>query len=113
VRAGRLSRRVAYQTSAESRNALNEAFPTWSTVGTYWAEVRGLTGREVYHASQTKAEAPHVLTLRYPGFRPSPAARFVYGARIFDVISVINVDERNRQVEVLVNEQPVPPAESP
>jgi SPP1 family predicted phage head-tail adaptor len=117
VRAGPLRRRVQYQTSAPAADAYGQEQPAWTTVGTYFAAIRSPTGREATNALQQKAVGTHVVTVRWQGSTPSPAGRLLYAegslpVRVFNISAVLNVDERNRQVDFLVEEL-VGPVELP
>ena len=49
MRAGTLRKRVTLQMPVMTADALGQTLSpnsTWTTVGTYWGEIRGLTGRE-------------------------------------------------------------------
>jgi SPP1 family predicted phage head-tail adaptor len=110
MRAGKLSRRVTYQVETKTRDGLGDESLAWSDVGTYWAEVRSPTGTEALNASQIKAVATHVIVHRYPGFVPSPNARYLYGTRVFNIRWASDVEERRRRVTAFCEEQvsPVP-----
>ena len=101
MRAGRLNRRVQYQTLSEGADSLGQEEPTFTTQGTYWALIRNPGSTEALNASQMKCEASHILVMRYSGFVPSPTGRFLYGSRVFNVTGVLNIDERNREIRVM------------
>lgn len=71
--------------------------------GPFWAHVEPLEGAEQIQAMQTGMQRPHRFTMRYqPGM--TGATRIVYGSRIFDVKSVVDSDERHRELIVLADE---------
>ncbi|WP_139121850.1 phage head closure protein, partial [Piscirickettsia litoralis] len=54
-------------------------------------------GRELFSAHQFYSEITHTVTLRYtPGI--TPAMRVYFEGRYFEILSVINRDERNREL---------------
>jgi SPP1 family predicted phage head-tail adaptor len=58
------------------------------------AAIRQLNGREQSESQQMKATATHEVKLRYyPGL--TPQHRLIWGARIFNIVSVDNVEEAN------------------
>lgn len=115
MQAGQLRRRVTVQQPAQAPDRYGQLADTWADVGTYWAFVRTPTGREAIIAQQFKAELTHVVTMRYLGSAPlGPNMRLAYKGRIFNVLDVLNVDERNRQYDVHCQEVvAVPPPSYP
>lgn len=78
-------------------------------MGDAYAEVRPLAGRELEWARQVDARISHKVTLRYiPGlsttWRLVMPARYEAQDRYFQVVSAINVDERDRELELMCTE---------
>ena len=93
--------RGATQTTSGQHVADWQAFAT----GVY-ASIEPLTGRE-YWLSQAVPQAvtTHKIRMRWsPNWTLNPKHRIVWGARIFDVLSVRDVEERRRELEVLATE---------
>jgi SPP1 family predicted phage head-tail adaptor len=111
VKGGKLRKRVQYQESTDTVDDNGQLLRAWNTVYTCWGEIRALTGREAMTATQLKGTVLHTVTIRYQGSMPTPLGRLLYGARIFNITSVLNPDERNRQVDLGVTEviSPVTP----
>lgn len=107
-RAGLYRQRVTLQQLAtpETFDTFGQPVRTWNTVGTYWAEVRPLQGHEAIVAKQIKAEASHLITMRYLGTSVTlnPTDQFLLGSRVFGVVQVLNAEERNRRYEIIVRE---------
>jgi len=104
---GRLRQVVTLQNPGpEAFDAFRQPVPAWTTVGTFSASVRPLAGREAIVAKQVKAEATHMITMRYlgPTVAIDPTSRLLYGSRVFNVVQVTNVEERHRWYEVTVQE---------
>lgn len=113
TRAGPKRQRVSLQTLSESQDSFGQKIPSWTTQGNYWAEVKNLSGREAVNAKQVKADTTHQVTMRYigalfttPGLLPS--MRLLYKSRVFNILWVNNVDERNREYQLLCQEYVVP-----
>lgn len=105
MQAGRLRHRVIIQSAVEARNAYGEAIKTWSTVATVYASVEPIRGREMFDAEQVQSEVTHRVRLRYrPGL--TSQMRLLFNARTFEVQTVINVNERNREVQLMCKETP-------
>ena len=80
----------------------------WTTIGTYSLYLRPLSTKEAAVARQIKAEATHNATTRWLGnsVQINPTCRFVTvdGKRVFGIVQVLNVEERNRQYEMILME---------
>jgi SPP1 family predicted phage head-tail adaptor len=72
------------------------------------ASIEPLSGREQLLAGQMEAELTHRIRIRfYPGVKPH--WRIVYndllnGTRVFDIDSVINPEEKHRELELMCTE---------
>lgn len=77
---------------------------TWVEVVTLFADVRPIGGTERVEADRLEGQITHEITLR---FRQGvvPAMRFRKGARLFQVLSVINVEERDRWLKCRCEER--------
>lgn len=108
IPSGRLRQKVTLQQlqTPETFDSFGQPLKAWTTVGTFWAEIRPLIGQEAYVARQMKAEATHMMTLRYlgGGVTLNPTMQFLYGDRTFGIVEVRNVDERNWQYDLTVRE---------
>lgn len=103
MQAGKLRHRVDIQKPTNAQNSLGETVPTFVDQDRVWAEVMPLSGRELLAARQTTGEVTHQVTIRWrDGLTPTHRIRF--GTRIFEILSVINVEERNREMRVLCKE---------
>ena len=100
VTAGKLDKRVTLQSATEARDGHGQAIPIWSDVATVWAVIDPIRGREYFAAQQVSAETTHRVTIRWRS-GVSPKWRVVYGSRTFRIESVINVRERNEQIELM------------
>lgn len=100
---GQQRRRVEIQQALETRNELGEPELTWSKVTEAHAAIVRLRGREYFAGQQSKAEADVRITI---GYQPNIAAkmRVTDGDRLFDIESVIDIDDRNRTLELMCKE---------
>jgi head-tail adaptor len=100
---GRMRHRVTLQVLPDvpaAGTAGDEDRP-FTTVGTYWALVEPLSGRALFNAQQLTATIDYRITMRC--FGPLvPGNRLIFqGTRVFNVESVIRVDERNAYYLIL------------
>jgi SPP1 family predicted phage head-tail adaptor len=111
--AGPKRQRVTIQTLSEARDSYGQNIKSWASAGPYWARVKNLSGREAVNAKQIKADTTHLVEMRYigtlfstPGLLPS--MRLLFNSRVFNILWVNNVDERNREYQLLCQEFVVP-----
>jgi SPP1 family predicted phage head-tail adaptor len=97
MRAGTLNRRVQLQRPVTDVDAEGRTGDVWTAVATVWATVEPLQGREALLAAQAQTTLTHRVRIRY---RTGVTARMrlVYGARIFDIQSVIDTGEARREL---------------
>lgn len=104
MQTGKLRHRIAIQSATETQDAHGGPVRTWSTVATHWGSIEPLQMREIFTAQQVEAQLSHRITLRYYSGLTS-AHRLLFGARVFNIHSVRDLDERNRTHEVLAMEE--------
>lgn len=102
MRAGELRHQIVIEQRSASQDTTGAQVNTWTSLGTFDAKVSPLSGREQIAAHSVGSEVTHEITLRYDPIFADPIAagsyRVRYGARLFDVRSVLNDDERDRMV---------------
>lgn len=106
MQAGKLRHRVTLQEQAAgSPQQLPTGEPdvAWVNVATVWAEVRPLGVRERFLSAQTQPEQTHLVRIRYRA-GVNAAMRVLFGTRKFDILGVINVDERNAELRLQCRE---------
>lgn len=104
MQAGKLRHRIAIQSATETRDAHGGITRTWATAATRWGSIEPLRMREIFEGQQVEPRLSHMITLRhYEGLDSS--YRLLLGARIFNIHSVRNIDERDHKHEVLAMEQ--------
>jgi SPP1 family predicted phage head-tail adaptor len=103
VKIGKLRHRITIEQAAENQEPDGSVIEMWSIYATAQASIEPVSGREYFVAQSTQADLNHRISLRYvPGI--TPKMRVNYGSRIFDILSVINVNERNRELQLMCRE---------
>jgi SPP1 family predicted phage head-tail adaptor len=97
ITSGKLNRQGVLQSETVTRGASGQALSTWSNVATVWFAMLDQSGREVVTAREVLPEMTHTLMIRYRA-GVTGKLRFVYGARIFDVLAVRNPEEANEML---------------
>lgn len=103
MRIGRLTHRVTLQSSSGSADSFGQPSPVWSSVGTYWAQVSPLSGREAERARQVRADTTHTVTMR-DVYAITPEMRLLYGSRVLNVVEVRNIDEADKELRLTCSE---------
>lgn len=81
--------------------------PTSARPSTVWAAIEPLSGQQYFAAKQTMSEVTHRVTMRYLSGVLS-TMRLSFSGRYFSIVSVINLDERNRYLVLMVTEAVAP-----
>lgn len=103
VCASDLRQRIELQSVSPSRDRIGGLVETWSTYATVAAQVRQANGREVWYRQQQNASASWTISIRYrAGLVPQHRVR--YGTRIFEIRSVIDIDERHQWLALACDE---------
>ena len=106
MRAGRLNQRVIVKRPVRTRDAIGGAAITWQTAAQTWCSIWPIGGRESVVGGAMTGTVTHEVRLRkqaVPGLQSD--YRFEMAGRTFEIISVLNVDERGDQWRCLVAEQ--------
>lgn len=108
MRAGELRHRIEWTTPTVNRNSLGEYVETnaspFGEGGACMAAIRPTSARETMLAGSTLAqEVTHIITMRYTPYL-KPTSRITFGDRVFNITGIINVDERDIELQVLAKE---------
>ena len=103
MRSGKLKHRVTIQELSIARNDYGEDIESWVNVSIVWASIEPLRGREYWQAKQVVGEITGRITIRYlEGV--DEKMRIIYGEKTYNILSVINPEEKNRILQLLVKE---------
>jgi len=104
MRAGRLRHRLTIQSPVNAQDEYGAKTQyAWVDEATVWGSVEPLRGRELVEAGREAAEVTTRIVIRYRT-DVGPECRVVWGTRVYDVLSAINVEERDRQLELICRE---------
>lgn len=103
MRSGPLRHWVTIRTYTKSRDSYGAEVETWADFADTWASVEPLIGREYMAAKQISAEVSHKIRMRYiAGLLPT--MKIAWGAREFEIVSILNVQERNTEIVIMATE---------
>lgn len=100
---GRLRHRLQLQAATETRNSYGEAILTYATYKTAWGMLTPLKGRELEVAHQVNAEVDYKAEIRHNS-DIKPADRIVAKERTFEIVSILNQDERDIRQTLMLKE---------
>lgn len=99
LKAGLLPKRVTIQNPSTARNSFGEEDVTWATFATVWASIEPLRGVEQIQVQQVQGSVSHKITMRWISGL-TPKMRILFKNRIFEIESIVNVQERNEKLEL-------------
>jgi len=103
MRAGKLRHPIEIQYDNGSQNSFGQQIPDWTKLVDWHASIEPLQGNELWRAQQVNAEVSHRVRMRYRA-SITPRNRIVFDSRNFDILAVLNHDEKNRELELLCKE---------
>ncbi len=101
---GRTNKRITFCRYEEKENGLSQMEQELAEVKTVWASVEPTRGREYQEAQRIRPELTYKITTRYhKGVTPDMFIKF--RGRLFNIVSIINVRERNEMLEIICTEK--------
>ena len=103
MRSGILRHRITIQTETAVSDGMGGETLTWSDTLEAWAAIWPLTAKESLDAMKLELQVTHKIRIRY---RSGITAknRIKFGTRIFNIVSLINFEERGKQLDILALE---------
>lgn len=102
---GGLSHRIKIEIQTGRQNEYGEPLNIGDE-GNYievWASITPIVGKEFFAAEKENSEITHKIRIRYAsGIKPSMRVNF--NNRIFQIMSVINYQERNSELQLMCKE---------
>lgn len=103
INPGELRHIIIFQKLLNTQNDYGELTGQWNDVLTTRAGIYPISGKEFYAAETVNSEVSHKVNIRYmKGL--SPDMRIKFGDRFFSIISIINFQERNIELQLLCKE---------
>jgi SPP1 family predicted phage head-tail adaptor len=76
---------------------------TYTDYATVWGAFLKQSGREFYAAQKLNAELTHLISIRYRT-DVNPRWQLKFGARTLEILSAINVNEANEELQIACKE---------
>jgi SPP1 family predicted phage head-tail adaptor len=103
VKAGRMNKRMTFQSQSTTQDSVGQLVETWSDICERTVSIEPLIGREYFNASGQNSEVTTKIRLRYDSTIGAlkPYDRGVHGTVVYDIISVINPNERGTELVLM------------
>ncbi len=98
-----MRRTVTIRTNARTSDGMGGYTTAPTDVTGIPARIEPLEGREQLAAMQTGMQRPHRVTMRYRSGMTG-AQTLLYGTRVFDIKSVVDPEEKHRELVVMCDE---------
>lgn len=104
VKIGDLRHRVQIESAVRVSDGGGGATITWTVVADVWAAIWTRTSDETYEHDRTAGRATHDIWIRHrAGVKPEMRIRS--GTRVFDILGVIDAEDRGRWLKLPVLER--------
>lgn len=106
MRAGTLRHKITVQQKSTTRDDYGQPLDAWPDVVTVRASAVNKGGGEFYAAQKINAEVTELFKTRYSTSTAAikPKMRVEFGTRHFDILHINNVDEANKELQLLCRE---------
>lgn len=103
MKINQLRHRITFQKQVSGENEYGEPVSGWEDVKTVWSSVNPVVGKEYFAAETIQSEISHKIRIRYiKGIKPN--MRIKFKDRYFSIVSVINYEERNVELQLMCKE---------
>lgn len=99
INIGDINKRVQVMQSSQVKDGAGGFEKVLTPIRTVWANITPVQGREFWESQQTQARITHKIIIRYTK-DINRTMVLVYDNRIFDIQFIINVEEKNRFLEI-------------
>lgn len=106
IKSGKMNKRISIEEPASgspAKNGFGERNIVWEEFAEVWAEIIPLVGREYWAQQQVQSEVTVKIRIRYLA-GVLTTMRVVYDERILTIKSVIDVNERHKEIVLMCSE---------
>lgn len=105
IEAGKLRHKVSVQKLNMTEREGGGYDTEWETFANPYAWIKPISGTESLFGMQLQDSITHDIVIRYKASRAiTPEHRIKFGDRLFNIRSVINVEERDRWLQIRAEE---------
>lgn len=103
MRSGSLRNKIIFQLQTDTQDDFGQPIQSWNDILTTWASINPISGKESFLANQKYSTVSHKLKVRYSTLM-SVKQRIKYGTRYFNIINILDFEERKKEVLILAEE---------
>jgi len=103
MEAGKLRHHIILQQPVAGLNAIREEVYIWADVATVWAAVEPSTGSWYFAGQQGESKVDGRVRIRYRS-DVLPTWRIKFGDRYLSIVSILNPQERNKELIIMYTE---------
>ena len=100
---GRLRYKVALQSATNTSDGAGGVTESWDTIANIYADITPTGGDESFRQGKVQEKVTHKIFIRYRSDIKT-SYRISYDSRIFNIKNILNIDERNRFLELTCTE---------
>jgi len=97
INAGELTHQITLQKKSITQDSELNPIETWINWRTLWAQPMPKTGKEYYKLATVNSDITEAFKIRYIG-GVSPHLRLLFRCKYFEILDVINTDEKNQEI---------------
>lgn len=98
-----MNKRVTLQYPAQTADGMGAFTTVWTDSETVWAAVWPVAGREIVKNMAVPVTISHRIRIRYRS-GVLPYWRVMLGTRYLNIVSIINIDEKNEFLDLVCKE---------
>ena len=103
IKAGKLRHKVTIEECVQTEDGQGGRSTEFFPVGRVFVSIRQATSEEVFNAGRQNNVITHMIKARFTRLIDEKA-RLIFKSRIFNVVSVDNLNEISRELEISVRE---------
>ena len=100
---GDLNKRITIQYEVQTSDAMGGFSVVWTDLKTVWAAIWPVSANEHLQAMQNTMTITHRIRIRYRSDL-SASYRIKYGTRYFNIVSMVNPNERGEWLDIMAKE---------
>ena len=101
--AGKLIHKITIERETAVPDGYGGSTDTWSTHKSLKAFIKPISGRERLHSQRLEASMSHKVFIRFSGDIIA-SDRVNYNGRFFQIRAIVNIEERNKWIELTCEE---------
>ena len=100
---GDLNKRIILQYETKVSDSMGGFTSTWVDAATVWAAIWPTSAAELVQSMQTDMVISHRIRIRFRSVL-RPSWRIKFGTRYFNIVSIINPNEKNEYLDIMARE---------